>query len=225
MNHISDSEKHIFGVNENALIQTNKPKTAKFSFALSPLWPSLQWLILAVLCFSSWKQKHVPDLELASEDTIVMSQLKKQEGNYQTFCYCSAISWQLVDSKSAKKKKTPPLAQHMLSWVFPFLRIRMRGHSTHTHTVSRMYLWQWSLLMLELNNQILSRHPSSDGGGGMHAQHFKSTRRPTPRRHFTDTCVKMIMKDTVQLQNCVCVSLKNKNQSSFYQDVFTIIKR
>lgn len=46
-----------------------------------------------VFFFPSWKQKHVPDLEFASEDTIVMSQLEAGgELQYLTFCYCSAIS-------------------------------------------------------------------------------------------------------------------------------------
>ena len=101
----------------------------------------------------SWKQKHVHDLQYASEDNIAMSQLK-----------AGSIIWLSVIALASLDKMLILRAQKHLHWHSVSSHGSFLSSDSGCRVSQHMCLWQWSLLMCQLNNQTLSRHPSPDGG-------------------------------------------------------------
>lgn len=135
---------------KNIRIQTNKHKTTKLHFALSTLWPSVTHSCTPT--FFSSKQKHAHEWPTVCLRGQYCYESTKSvcvgRGCYLALCCCSPISWQLVDSKSAKKKQ---LCWHSISSHESFLSSES-GCRVTAHRVHRMCLWQRLLSMCELNN-------------------------------------------------------------------------
>lgn len=114
--HIQETqERHFFGIWE--YLDSNKYKATNFKFTLSTLWPSLLTRLAAV-CFS---------LENRSMCIWLTTHLKqlKAGGNYQSLCYCSAISCWFRKHKNTNDSTTLAVRG------FPLLRHWMQGHSTY----------------------------------------------------------------------------------------------
>ena len=157
--------------------------------------------------FFSWKQKHDRDITACLWGHYLHESTKSRTGgNYLDLCYCSAISWQPVDS-AQNTSAGSGLAVTGLSSP----QTQDAG-SQHTQSVCP---WRWTppLLMCELNNQTLSRHPSSNGGGMRST--LKSAREPVLWRHSTDTHAEISMKFTVQLL-CLWIAEEQNWLSSLY---------
>lgn len=146
--------------------------------------------------FFSWKQQHDRDITACLWGHYLHESTKSRTGgNYLHLCYCSAIGWQPVDSAQNTS------AGSGLAVMGPSSPQTQDAGSRHTQSAC---LWRRTppLLMCELNNRTLSRHPSSDGGGRLFGDTPQIHMQKSLWRSPSNPCVGGSLRNTIDCLHC-----------------------